>query len=155
MNYLIYIERSAENLQFLLWYREYEKRFAEAKTSDLALAPEWSQAMEDEAIARIQKEQSEKARKPPEAGEEILKGTDFETGGKTSTPPQTPSDHNLESAFGTPKPLSYTLQASQAFASAGVKAPCTPFTPPSPASPTTFTKPLLPSQSQSSPSDAN
>lgn len=88
MNYLIYVERSAENLQFFLWYRDYVKRFEQAKTWDLALAPEWTPAMEEEAIQKIQKDQAEKARKKPNSktGDvtiEIFKGTDFEKG---STP---------------------------------------------------------------------
>ncbi|KAK4181430.1 hypothetical protein QBC36DRAFT_98044 [Triangularia setosa] len=86
MNYLIYVERSAENLQFYLWHRDFEKRFNEAQTPDLALAPEWTPAMEEEAIARIKKEQAKKARVKPSkpskptspAVTEIFKGTDFE-----------------------------------------------------------------------------
>jgi hypothetical protein len=80
MNYLIYVERSAENLQFFLWYRDYERRFADAKTADLALAPEWTQTMEDEAVARIKKDHAEKARKAPKEVAEVFKGTDFERG---------------------------------------------------------------------------
>ena len=85
MNYLIYVERSAENLQFFLWYRDYVKRFEQAKTWDLALAPEWTPAMEEEAIQKIQKQQAEKARKKTnnKTGDvtvEIFKGTDFEKG---------------------------------------------------------------------------
>ncbi|KAK1780498.1 hypothetical protein QBC45DRAFT_431571 [Copromyces sp. CBS 386.78] len=88
MNYLIYVERAAENLQFFLWYRDYVKRFEQAKTWDLALAPEWTPAMEEEAIQKIQREQAEKARKKPNSktGDmtvEIFKGTDFDKG---STP---------------------------------------------------------------------
>ncbi|UKZ47511.1 hypothetical protein TrVGV298_001730 [Trichoderma virens] len=60
MNYLVYVEHGAENLQFYLWFKNYEKRFAEAKTSDIALAPEWTQAMEDEVVAKARKEHFEK-----------------------------------------------------------------------------------------------
>jgi hypothetical protein len=122
MNYLLYIERSAENLQFFLWYREYVKRFAGAKTSDLALAPEWTQAMEDDAIARIKKEQAEKARKPPKEAADMFKGTDFER--KITSPPQTPSDPDYTPDFDTSKRASYRTRAVQAFSSAGIKAPC-------------------------------
>lgn len=41
MNYLVYIEHSAENLQFYLWYRDFVKRFAALPPSERALAPEW------------------------------------------------------------------------------------------------------------------
>ncbi len=80
MNYLIYVERSAENLQFFLWLRDYERRFAAADTADLALAPEWTRAMEDEAVARIRKTQAEKVRKMSNPAVDIFKGTDFEKG---------------------------------------------------------------------------
>lgn len=80
MNYLIYVERSAENLQFFLWCRDYERRFAEADTADIALAPEWTRAMEDEALARIKKNHVEKVRRVPKEAAVIFKGTDFEKG---------------------------------------------------------------------------
>jgi hypothetical protein len=111
MNYLIYIERSAENLQFFLWYRDYSRRFAAAKTVDIALAPEWTQAMEDKAIARIKKEYAEKARKEPKGAADLFKGTDFEKG----------ADATKGSVTVTETPQTPT---SQAFASAGAKAPC-------------------------------
>ncbi|KAK3298525.1 uncharacterized protein B0H64DRAFT_77390 [Chaetomium fimeti] len=110
MNYLLYVERSAENLQFFLWYRDYERRFAAAKTADLSLAPEWTQAMEDEAILRIKKEQAGKARQTPKGAATIFKGTDFEKG--IESEPTTPTDNSRS-------------LASQAFASAGVKDPFT------------------------------
>ncbi|KAH4922614.1 hypothetical protein HBI79_177310 [Parastagonospora nodorum] len=42
MNFLKYIELSAENLQFYLWFRDYSKRFNELPASERALSPEWS-----------------------------------------------------------------------------------------------------------------
>jgi hypothetical protein len=132
MNYLIYIERSAENLQFFLWYRDYSQRFKDAQTSDIALAPEWTQAMADETAAKIQKEHMEKMKREPEAAQ-IFHGTDFEkaplhpTAGVDSkdpfgTPPTTPGDQ--ESAYGGSQALSYRSQAGDAFTAAGVKQPC-------------------------------
>lgn len=141
MNYLIYVERSAENLQFFLWYREYIKRFEEAKTCDVALAPEWTPAMEDEAILRLKKEHAEKLRKATKTPAiAIFKGTDFEKGVQPpkapslstdgnpfSTPPMTPGDHNLSSGFGSSNAGSYREQANEAFTAAGIKAPCKRF----------------------------
>ncbi len=131
MNYLIYVERSAENLQFFLWYRDYVKRFKEANTSDIGLAHEWTQAMEDEASTRIQKEHMEKLRKEPEAAQ-IFKGTDFDRKGAEggvfeskdpfSTPPITPGDQ--ESAYSGSHGTSYNSQAGEAFVQAGAKQPC-------------------------------
>lgn len=137
MNYLIYVERSAENLQFFLWHREYIKRFAEAKTSDVALAPEWTQAMEDEAILRLKKEHADKLRKATKTPAiAIFKGTDFEKGTEPSkgsistdanpfcTPPLTPGDHVASSEFAHSNVGSYREQANEAFIAAGIKAPC-------------------------------
>jgi hypothetical protein len=82
MNYLLYIERSAENLQFLLWLRDYNKRFIEADTSDKALAFEWTHGMAEETLGRINREHAEKARRAAKKGPvaDIFKGTDFEKG---------------------------------------------------------------------------
>ncbi|KAK0655808.1 hypothetical protein B0T16DRAFT_319899 [Cercophora newfieldiana] len=137
MNYLIYVERSAENLQFFLWYRDYVKRFSEAKTSDMALSLEWTQAMEEDAIARIQKEQSEKIRKETKTPAiKIFNGTDFEKRTEFpkapasdtnpfSSPPQTPYDRDGSSEYVSSTEQSYRSQANEAFTSAGIKAPFT------------------------------
>ena len=77
MNYLIYIEHSAENLQFFLWYKDYVKRFGNADTTDLHLSPEWTQAMEDEVVTRLRKDNAEKMRPEPAAAAELFKGTDL------------------------------------------------------------------------------
>lgn len=165
MNYLIYIERSAENLQFFLWHRDYVQRFKEAKTSDIALAPEWTPAMEEETAARIQKEHADKVRrdiKTPAIA--IFKGTDFEKTPSASpqvvavdrdpfsTPPGTPSERDRSTDFAADSnQSSYRSQATDAFLAAGVKAPCT--YPPSPHPTHVLTPP--PPQSQSNPSGTN
>jgi hypothetical protein len=142
MNYLIYIERSAENLQFYLWYQDYCKRFKEATTSDIKLAPEWTKAMEEDVVARLQKEKAEKLRKE-RPGAEIFKGSDFEKKNDNltldplngtnpfSTPPGTPGGSNADhesvcaSSHAVSVATSYRSQAGEAFAAAGVKQPCT------------------------------
>ena len=108
MNYLIYVERSAENLQFLLWFRDYERRFADADTADLSLAPEWTQAMEDEAVARIKKTHADKVRKVPDEAVEIFKGTDFERGSsrKGSIPGSVP-DTEASQSVNPPRPMPF------------------------------------------------
>jgi len=72
MNYLKYIELSAENLQFFLWYRDYVKRFSEMPSKQQALAPEWT-VEQSEAETQTQGRQKKIS---PEANA-ILKGTDF------------------------------------------------------------------------------
>jgi hypothetical protein len=143
MNYLIYVEHSAENLQFYLWYKDYVRRFSEAKTADLALAPEWTQTMEDDTIARLRRDRVDRM-KPEAQAAKIFEGTDFakpsserrphETSGSNpfSTPPRTPyrgsSDRESEYALSTPAssvPTSnYKTQAADAFYHAGVRQPC-------------------------------
>ncbi|KAF0316808.1 hypothetical protein GQ607_015936 [Colletotrichum asianum] len=136
MNYLVYIELAAENLQFFLWHRDYTKRFQEAKTSDLALAPEWTTAQENEVLQRLFKDKSSRMRKKP--GQEIFKGTDFEKTGVAAavvedpnpfgTPPHTPPQ-DQESVYtgsnGVSNADSYRSQASEAFATIGAKQPFT------------------------------
>lgn len=151
MNYLIYIEHSAENLQFFLWYKDYVKRFGNANTADLSLSPEWTQSMEDEVVARLRKENAEKLRREPAVATEMFNGTDFEKQGGVETLANTSTNNN---PFNTPPrtangtgtsaasdygsvytashaPVStsatYHSQASEAFQMAGVKQPCMSF----------------------------
>lgn len=139
MNYLVYIEHSAENLQFFLWYKDYVKRFGGADTTDLGLSPEWTQAMEEEVVARLRKENAEKMRPNP-AGAEMFKGTDFEKQGLETTaaanknpfntPPRTANGTDQESMYTSSQaPVStqatYRSQASEAFQAAGAKQPFT------------------------------
>lgn len=155
MNYLIYIEHSAENLQFFLWHRSYVSRFHSANTIDLVLAPEWTQEMQDEAFAKLQKEHREGLKRDPAHVAPVFRGTTFEKKGNRGapgtvlerpspifsetgsnpflTPPRTPMDReDLQSsssssscAFGVGShAMSYRSQANEAFAAAGIKAPC-------------------------------
>lgn len=148
MNYLVYIEHSAENLQFFLWYKDYVVRFADADTADLALAPEWTQTMEDETVAKIRKDNVEKSRPDNAVASDLFKGTAFDekTGAETnnsttatsnnnpfSTPPHTPggtgSDKDSVYTDNTALPStfasSYKSQAAEAFSAAGAKQPFT------------------------------
>lgn len=137
MNYLIYIEHSAENLQFFLWHKDYVKRFITADTSDIALSPEWTPSMEEDAVARVRKENADKRRREPEVATELFKGTDFEKqtheaagANPFNTPPRTPraaSDADSTFTDSTAMPstsASYKTQANEAFQTAGAKAPC-------------------------------
>jgi predicted nucleic acid-binding Zn ribbon protein len=142
MNYLIYVEHAAENLQFYLWYKEYEKRFGEANVSDISLSPEWTQAMEDEAMAKVRREQAEKMKKEPAAAVAIFKGTDFEKNAESkrsnpfNTPPRSAngiSDSDLAwdgatiNASNNMLSISHGIsrtQVAEAFQAAGAMAPC-------------------------------
>ena len=76
MNYMRYIEFSAENLQFYLWFRDYVKRFESLPRSERVLSPEWTQAQADAEAAG----NAPATRVPKKANArvaEALKGTDF------------------------------------------------------------------------------
>jgi len=72
MNYLQYVEHSAENLSFYLWYRNYVERFDKLPASEKALAPEWSAAQMDNEI-----NQPARRKKTPAAIATVLEGTEF------------------------------------------------------------------------------
>lgn len=100
MNYLVYIEHAAENLQFFLWYRDYVKRFEALPANERALAPIWTeQQAEAEALANESKTFGPKTISPETAA--VFKGTDFAPpkasvvevrGNPFNTPPRTPNE---------------------------------------------------------------
>jgi len=47
MDYLVYVEHNAENLQFFLWFKEYTRRFNALPESEKALSPEWVSEAKD------------------------------------------------------------------------------------------------------------
>lgn len=104
MNYLIYIEHAAENLQFWLWYRNYAERFAELPANERNLAPEWTvEQAEAEALA-IQNSAPTGAKNISSETAAIFEGTDFTrqktgTGNPFNTPPRTPTNENRDVLF--------------------------------------------------------
>ena len=121
MDYLIYIEHAAENLQFFLWLRDYTKRFSELPAGERALAPEWTQEQSETKDYAVQAS-SPGPRVAPETAA-IFKGSDFANEGKSkadepnpfNTPPHTPGD--MESASVATRTLasdgSSTLKSAQ------------------------------------------
>ena len=94
MNYLIYIEHAAENLQFFLWYKDYQKRFTALSASEQALAPIWTPEPETNQPGNGQKH------KISADTAAIFKGTGFAPpvasvvevkGNPFNTPPRTPT----------------------------------------------------------------
>lgn len=140
MNFLKYIELSAENLQFYLWFRDYSKRFNELPESEKVLAPEWTG---DKSTADLKN-----GPKPVDFdATAILEGTDFASDPKINeseksgmgsnpffTPPRTPTsldrreggeslDSSDESML-TGK-VNHSQRAAGAFENAGLKwKPC-------------------------------
>lgn len=134
MNFLKYIELSAENLQFFLWYRDYSKRFNELPESEKVLSPEWTGSQTNGEVPKLSKQS-------PEATA-ILQGTDFAASEKTAarsdksnsnnpffTPPHTPtadSHHREESLDSydesmTTGKVNHSERAAGAFENAGLK----------------------------------
>lgn len=143
MNYLIYIEYAAENLQFFLWHRDYLKRFSELPSNERALAPEWTAEQADaEALAS----QTTTAAGPKTISREAaaaFKGTDFapttasvvelKNGDPFNAPPRTPTVGGRDSSapsdggwgdgdsFMRTPSKSYRKKAAGAFAEADLK----------------------------------
>lgn len=133
MNFLKYIELSAENLQFYLWFRDYSKRFAELPESEMVLSPEWlgEKPNHGEAKSGHKQVDSETAA--------ILKGTDFASDAKINevekgssnpffTPPRTPNSveqrqESMDSYDSTTSPgkVNHSQRAAGAFEKAGLK----------------------------------
>lgn len=133
MNYLKYIERAAENLQFFLWFRSYAKRFDELPQNEKALSPEWVDDGDSDTPNRPKNVVS------PETAA-MFKGTDFapdskatdaEKGNPFYTPPRTPiSEVNREggasldsydASMTTGTRTDHAQRATGAFESAGLK----------------------------------
>ena len=134
MNFLKYIELSAENLQFFLWYRDYVRRFNALPESERVLSPEWtgetSHGNDIKPSPRVF---------APEATD-ILKGTDFAADGRSgevekhatdpfNTPPRTPNSSDPRGAesveFGdyarSTAKIDHAQRAAGAFEHAGLK----------------------------------
>ena len=99
MNYLIYIEHAAENLQFHLWFQDYLKRFSQLPENERALAPVWTVEQLEKDVQAIQGTSGPKQQISAETAA-VFKGTDFAPpavsvvevkGNPFNTPPRTPN----------------------------------------------------------------
>ncbi|RMZ91873.1 hypothetical protein DV736_g917, partial [Chaetothyriales sp. CBS 134916] len=147
MDFLVYIEHSAENLQFYLWYRNYVNRFFQLPERVQKLSPEWTDA---QAQAERNAAEKEKVLKTiTQEAASVLKGTDFDPNAKLqvtesshghnpfNTPPRTPNANDLDSLAPSSVPWSenasvaptagavHTKKTAQAFNEADVLQPFT------------------------------
>ena len=99
MNYLLYIEHSAENLQFYLWYRDYLTRFNSLPQKERDLAPVWSAEQAEMDAQAIQGTPGLNKKMSPETAA-VFKSTDFGPpmasvvevkNNPFNTPPRTPN----------------------------------------------------------------
>lgn len=70
MDYLVYVEHNAENLQFFLWYRSYVRRFEALSEQEKVLSPEWIPET---------KEISDRSKEPEYEGKKNMKRETFAT----------------------------------------------------------------------------
>lgn len=104
MNYLLYIERSAENLQFFLWFRGYVQRFDALNDNEKSLSPQWTERNMKDALDEWKKSQANvQKRQPSIIATEVLNGTIFAkeaavpgvgVGNPFATPPVTSHGRN-------------------------------------------------------------
>lgn len=143
MNYMTWIERSAENLKFFLWYKDYTERFESIKDTQKALAPEWTEAQHEAALAHLPT--ATRGPKKTNPANEIFKGTDFEESNQKinesadpfSTPPTTSNGRRDSQPWtGSTSEISSSMvhssnaeahrqHAGEAFEQAGLKLPFT------------------------------
>ncbi|RMD42656.1 hypothetical protein DV735_g2471, partial [Chaetothyriales sp. CBS 134920] len=141
MDFLVYIEHSAENLQFYLWYRDYVRRFFQLPEHLQKLSPEWTDGHTQAERNACEKEKTAKSLAPEASN--MLKGTDFDPSAKPhltdsshgpnpfSTPPRTPSGNDRDSWAASSLPWSentsveHTKKTAQAFNEADVLQPFT------------------------------
>ncbi|KAL5118242.1 hypothetical protein ACEQ8H_003914 [Pleosporales sp. CAS-2024a] len=135
MNFVKYIELSAENLQFYLWFRDYSKRFAELPAGERALSPEWTSTQSISETVPTPKAVSA-------AAAAILAGSDFASShvkvdqvdsaasNPFYTPPRTPNSVDkhegaisFDSYHDSPATaqVDHSKRADGAFESAGLK----------------------------------
>lgn len=77
MNYLLYIEVAAENLQFYLWFRDYIKRFSQLPANEKVLSVPWYPERNDPATLA---QRGPRLKSPPAtAVPNIFKGTAFDS----------------------------------------------------------------------------
>lgn len=136
MNFLKYIELSAENLQFYLWFRDYSKRFSALPDGEMILSPGWT----GDSTSHAEVKTASKLVNTDAAA--MLRGTDFasdtntnglEKGGSNPffTPPRTPTSfdrrdagESLDSYDDSMAPnnkVDHNSRAAGAFENAGLK----------------------------------
>lgn len=150
MNFLLYVENSAENLQFYLWFRDYEKRFDQLPENEKKLSPTWIPEQSKPKIAPARATDPDMTVEEKRAANHevnaAIKGTDFdskvrltvvETGHNPfNTPPRTPTGDadslapstvcwnedslTLKSGAGT----THTKKSADAFEAAKTFQPC-------------------------------
>jgi hypothetical protein len=123
MNYLIYIEHAAENLQFYLWYRDYLKRFYELPKREQDLAPQWTAQMLDATTTAAQAEKNAASKldvNAPDMFKDTAKGRESVSRSDYGW------DNDSTPTLNRAAKVNYRKLAAAAYAAADVKVePCT------------------------------
>ena len=105
MNFCLYLEHSAENLQFYLWFQDYKERFHQASQSEKDLSPKWTFQEQEDTIERVKAEARQLAAKrvSSQSTRGIFKGIDFSVSSRKTdnpfvTPPSTGDSNALTQA---------------------------------------------------------
>lgn len=142
MNFLLYIENSAENLQFYLWFRDYVRRFDQLPENEKKLSPKWIPEPSKPKIAPTKTTSHvdmtlEEKQKADQEVSAAIKGSDFDPQVKPkvsevgynpfNTPPRTPIGDAESLVPSTPRwseesltvmsaaSISYTKRSADAF----------------------------------------
>jgi hypothetical protein len=86
LNYLKYIERAPENLQFFLWFKDYEKRFNNLPGSEKVLSQEWTEAQAETERKEYRARMKDGSDANNATAKEIFEGTDFDSKAKSAEP---------------------------------------------------------------------
>ncbi|KIW09482.1 hypothetical protein, variant [Verruconis gallopava] len=131
MDFLKYIERSAENLQFFLWFKDYEKRFSSLPDSERVLSPEWTQEQAEAEAATYRAQLKDKSLAAE--AQDIMKKQKLvgsEAGNEKSSPVFDSDGDKSSIESGSTKGLTSAIQSSrsqysetakQAFEDAGAR----------------------------------
>lgn len=147
MDFLLYIEHSAENLQFYLWFQNYEWRFQEASETDTILSLPWTKQQEDDAtvlvnqMAAMSKQAREALRRSdphgtrqvfsalelthsPQATMTDLEDSLSEVSAYRDSSPVSPTETQVGRPSTAERNNSYEIVANKSFKSIGLSPPC-------------------------------
>ena len=135
MDYLVYIEHNAENLQFFLWYKDYCQRFEALSEREKSLSPPfYPEAVEAPDLSRGRELEKETHRKDKKSKRELSgydsKGAALFSEDKDTPSPNRPVIEGFEHSFETPSAseMSSIPNDAEVAAQAGLKwQPCTYF----------------------------
>jgi hypothetical protein len=78
LNYLKYVEHAPENLQFFLWFKDYEKRFNSIAQNEKDLAPEWTEALVESERKEYRNQIKKTKTGVSQTASELFKNSDFD-----------------------------------------------------------------------------